>query len=109
MKLTKYVGTSALKYLESLYTQCVMEHDIASIFRALVRIEKLDKWVRISQDQILQLCGAQDEWKQSEEVAKKVGSVLRSLEDLGFYATLPGQDLSELHASKELLYQTLLE
>lgn len=108
-KLMKYVGDSAYSYLESLYTQCVKAHDIASIFRALVDIERLDKCIQIYQDKILQLTGAQDEWKRAEEVAKKVHSVLQALEDLAMYATLPGEDLPALYTSKELLFQSVLE
>lgn len=79
-----------------------------NIFEAIIRIEKLEKWLKTYQYEILQLSGAQDEWKRSEEVSKTISSVLRSLQDLGGYLTIAGQDLSELHTSKELLYQTLL-
>lgn len=64
--------------------------------------------MQIYQHEILQLSGAQDEWKRSEEVCKSVSSVLNCLQDLAMYITMPEEDLPELHASKEFVYQTLL-
>ncbi|KAG6877327.1 hypothetical protein C0993_008547 [Termitomyces sp. T159_Od127] len=108
-KLTKYIGNSGFDYLESLYMHFVTTQDSSNIFQAIVCVEKLEKWLKTYQNEILQLSGAQGEWKRSEDVLNRVSSILKSLEDLGLYATLPEQDLPALHASEELLYQSLLK
>ncbi|KNZ76922.1 hypothetical protein J132_10869, partial [Termitomyces sp. J132] len=107
-KLTKSIGSSAFNYLNMLHREFIASGNAQDIFDAIVHTEKLQKWLCKYQDNILQLFGAQEEWKQSEKVSQRVSAVLRSLEDLGGYMVLPDQDWPALYASREFLYQTLL-
>ncbi|KAG6867711.1 hypothetical protein C0993_012019 [Termitomyces sp. T159_Od127] len=107
-KLTKYVGDSAFDYLDSLYTDFAVSRKGNDIFEAIVCSRSSRNGSELISMRSFQLSEAQNEWKQSEEVLKRVSSVLHSLQDLGLYTTMPDEDLQKLHASKELLYQTLL-
>lgn len=83
-------------------------HNAAAIFDAIVRVKKYEKWMQTYQHEILQLAGAGDEWKHSEEVSKTILTVLRSLQDLELYTTMEGENLAVVHNEREFLYQDLL-
>ncbi|KAG6810516.1 hypothetical protein H0H92_011491 [Tricholoma furcatifolium] len=109
-KLDSLLGQSPFDCLESLYREWMASRDAQPIFNVIVIVMPMEKKMKQYQRKILELSGAGDEWKLSESVAGRVSSVLKSLEELGLYATTEDQvDLPALHRSKELLYQTLLQ
>ncbi|KAG6887513.1 hypothetical protein C0992_011982 [Termitomyces sp. T32_za158] len=109
-RLAKIVGQSAFYFLESLYTTYLDTKSNTSIFNAIVIVTKLQSNIRNYQGEILQLAGMTQDWKNCEEVSKNVSKVLRSLEDLGYHASLEDdyRELPKLHQTEQLLYQSLL-
>ncbi|KAG6890857.1 hypothetical protein C0992_012243 [Termitomyces sp. T32_za158] len=104
-KHRKFVGNSPFDFMERLYTCTLASRKTQPVFDAIVRAERLERYIQKYQGEILQLVGVGKDWREAEQAVKEVSQFAKCLADLGFAVAVDPDDAHPLHRQKQLMYQ----
>jgi hypothetical protein len=106
VKLDNLVNQSAQEYVETIYKRYEKTGNKDDIQDAIVDAARLQKSIHRYEAEILQLAGLGVEWKHASDISKRVGDVVKWLEELLLLAMVDAKDLIYSHSRNTLLYQS---
>ncbi|KAG6907524.1 hypothetical protein DXG01_008613 [Tephrocybe rancida] len=100
------IGPSPYHYIERLFNKYLTTSDPDIIGDATPPVEELASRIQHYQEEILQLSGFGDEYKQSEVVYNEINGMVKMLCDLSSATMMESNPvLRKMHARKEFMYQ----